>query len=82
MRRGGPFHRHGRHNHNGYGKSNQKQIRDNIASAHSDELRITLSTFGPGIRHDLPVVVERLTFGKRRNDHACEGNEEEVSDEL
>ena len=41
-----------------------------------------MPALGAGVGRDLPVVIERLTFGQGRNDHASKSNDEKPTDDL
>lgn len=64
------------------GEGDEEQVGDDIAGPHRDELRVALTTFGSGVWHDLPVMVERLAFGQGSNDDGDEGHSEEPSNAL
>lgn len=64
------------------GKGNKEQVGDDITGSHRNELRITLTTFGAGVWHNLPVVVERLAFGQGSNDYGGEGHGKKPSNAL
>lgn len=53
-------------------KGNEEQVGDDVAGAHSNELRIALTTLGPRVWHDLPVVGEGLAF--------CQGSDYDGSE--
>lgn len=46
-----------------YRECDKKYIGDNVGRTHGDELRKALSTLRTRIGDDLPVFIERLTFG-------------------
>ena len=77
-----PLRSHGRLEDNRDGKADDKQIRDHVARSHSDELSLPLSTFGSRVRNYLPIVIERLAFGKSRNDNCNECHDEKPPNEL
>ena len=43
---------------------------------------MTLTTFGPGIWNDLPVLVKGLALRKSGNDYGNKGDHKKPSDEL
>lgn len=73
---------HVRLEHDGYGKGNQKQVGDDVAGAHGDELGVSLTTLCARVGQYLPVMIKGLAFGKSGNDDRGKGDGQEPSDEL
>lgn len=63
------------------GEDDQNQVGNHVADAHDNELHQAFATFGAGIRHDLPIMIERLTFGEGSDNDANIGDNEEAVDE-
>lgn len=62
-------------------KDDENDVNDGACSAHGKELSETLATLGPGVRDDLPVFGNRLTFGKIADDDSNEGCTQRISKE-
>ena len=77
-----PFDWHMRVEHNGNGKANKNYVGDDVGRTHGDELRDALSACCTWVWDDLPVVIERLTFGQRRDDYGDKGSRKEPPDAL
>lgn len=75
-----PFKGHVRFQNNRNWEADEYQIGHPIARGHRDELRHTLPAHRARVRDNLPVVVERLTFGQSRNHHSDEGDEQKPAD--
>ena len=72
--RGLPLCIHGRFEDYGYGEANNQEIGDDVARTHSNELSVAFPAFRTWIGEYLPIVVERLTFGKSCDDNSDKGN--------
>lgn len=73
--------RHCRAYNDGYGKGDEKDVGDDVADTHDEELGIACPAAWTGVRCDLPVVREWLTFGERGDHDSTEGNNQEDADE-
>jgi hypothetical protein len=58
------------------GEGDEEEIGNDIAGAHGDEVGVARATTRPGVRANLPVVVEGLALGQRCDDHGNQGRHE------
>lgn len=63
-------------------KSHKQEVCYNVASPHSDQVRITGTALGARVGHDLPVVVEGLTFHQSRDHYRNQGRCQKIVDKF
>ena len=63
-------------------EADENNIRNHVAGAHGHELSDALSAHRSWVWNDLPVVIERLTFGEGCDDDCNERDEQEPANAL
>lgn len=68
--------------YDGNREEDQQEICDDVADCHGEQLHKALPTLTPRIRHDLPVVLERLALREVCDADCNEGGSQSAADHL